>query len=108
MLCLRCKRKKTLCALPNNFKCADVICDMCGFMAQVKAKQANDLNIIPSAIDGAHWGPQQERLDLGLYTPLFVVLYKEQKLKTEYSVFYRSADLQEIDMFVPKKESIIR
>src|SRR5271165_6342847 len=35
--CPRCKRSRTLVRLPANFKCADVICDFCGYLAQVKA-----------------------------------------------------------------------
>jgi type II restriction enzyme len=35
--CPKCKRNRTLKRLPNNFKCADVICDFCGYLAQVKA-----------------------------------------------------------------------
>jgi type II restriction enzyme len=31
--CPRCKRVNSLKNLPNNFKCADVICDFCGFVA---------------------------------------------------------------------------
>ena len=30
------KRARTLARLPTNFKCADVICDFCGNLAQVK------------------------------------------------------------------------
>lgn len=33
-LCPRCKRARTLKLLPTNFKCADVICDFCGYLAQ--------------------------------------------------------------------------
>ena len=36
--CPKCKRKKTLKRLPPNFKCADIICDFCGYLAQVKKK----------------------------------------------------------------------
>src|SRR5688500_9970616 len=35
--CPKCKRSQTLKRLPNNFKCADLICDFCGYLAQVKA-----------------------------------------------------------------------
>jgi hypothetical protein len=32
--CPRCKRERTLKTLPPNFKCADVICDFCGYLGQ--------------------------------------------------------------------------
>jgi hypothetical protein len=35
--CPKCKRSKTVVRLPQNFKCADVICDFCGYLAQVKS-----------------------------------------------------------------------
>ena len=36
-ICPICRNGK-LKILPPNFKCADVICDFCGFLAQVKAR----------------------------------------------------------------------
>jgi len=39
--CPKCKRPKTLKKLPPNFKCADLICDFCGYLAQVKTKTVN-------------------------------------------------------------------
>ncbi len=32
--CPRCKRLKSLVRLPANFKCADVICGFCGYLAK--------------------------------------------------------------------------
>ena len=71
--CGRCKRRGTLKRLPPNFKCADVICDFCGYMAQVKATTAKDVSVLPSRILGGAWGVQQERMAAGIYFPLFVV-----------------------------------
>ena len=48
--CPKCKRKKTLKRLPPNFKCADIICDFCGYLAQVKTKTVSDINKFPSKI----------------------------------------------------------
>ncbi|MGK4455787.1 hypothetical protein, partial [Klebsiella pneumoniae] len=45
--CPRCKRKRTLRRLPVNFKCADVICDFCGFLAQVKTMNVVRVDKIP-------------------------------------------------------------
>ena len=63
--------------LPPNFKCADVICDFCGYLAQVKASRARDINLLPDSILGAAWKPQRERMEAAIYFPLFVVLIGE-------------------------------
>src|SRR5258705_9779434 len=44
------KRSQTLKRLPNNFKCADLICDFCGYLAQVKASTVRDHELIPASI----------------------------------------------------------
>ena len=97
--CPKCKRTNTLKKLPPNFKCADIICDFCGYLAQVKTKTVSDIEKFPSQILGAAWGPQKERMDAGIYFPLFVILKKERK----YSVFYLSSDLQTEEMFIKRK-----
>ena len=51
--CPKCKKPKTLRRLPNNFKCADVICDFCGYLAQVKSKSTKDIESLPAQILGA-------------------------------------------------------
>lgn len=96
--CPRCKRSNTLCRLPANFKCADVICDFCGYLAQVKAVSVKDPDVLPKRILGAAWGVQKERMDAGIYFPLFVVLFGAGRP----SIFYLSADLQPPGMFVPR------
>tara|TARA_B110000967_G_C18510779_1_gene376222 strand:+ start:133 stop:576 length:444 start_codon:yes stop_codon:yes gene_type:complete len=97
--CPKCKREKTLKKLPPNFKCADIICDFCGYLAQVKTSNVSNIDIFPKKVLGAAWGPQKERMDSGIYFPLFVVLKKEKK----YSVFYLSSDLQTEEMFIKRK-----
>lgn len=42
--CAGCKRGGTLRRLPPNFKCADVICDFCGYLVQVKAAAVAQLS----------------------------------------------------------------
>ena len=98
--CPKCKKRKTLKRLITNFKCVDIICDFCGFLGQVKAKNVNDVDKIPRTISGAAWGPQKERMDAGIYFPLFVVLKYEKK----HSVFYLSSDLQSEEMFIKRKK----
>ena len=82
--CPRCKRLKSLVRLPANFKCADVICDFCGYLAQVKATTAVDIDVLPPQILGAAWGPQRERMEAG-------------------AIYYLPADLQRPEMFKARK-----
>ncbi len=97
--CPKCKRIKSLKKLPQNFKCADIICDFCGYLAQVKTKTISNIEKFPSKVLGAAWGPQKERMDAGIYFPLFVVLKKGRN----HSVFYLSSDLQTEEMFIKRK-----
>lgn len=104
-LCPRCKSKgKTLKRLVANFKCADIICDFCGFLAQVKTKRSDDINTIDNTIAGAGWNPQKSRMDAGIYFPLFFV--KISKNGKSFSVFYLPADYQTPEMFVPSIRNI--
>ena len=97
--CPKCKRIKSLKKLPQNFKCADIIRDFCGYLAQVKTKTVSDIEKFPSKVLGSAWGPQKERMDAGIYFPLFVVL----KNGRNHSVFYLSSDLQTEEMFIKRK-----
>ena len=96
--CPKCKKTRTLKQLPPNFKCVDVICDFCGFLAQVKTKAVKDVDKLPKKILGAAWGPQKERMDAGIYFPLFIVLKADRKS----SIFYLPVDYQDRDIFVPR------
>ncbi len=98
--CPRCKRSKVLKRLPNNFKCADLICDFCGYLAQVKTDTSLAIEVIPSTLLGAAWGPQRDRMAAAIYFPLFLVLVSPNLRK--YSIFYLSADLQQPDLFCPR------
>lgn len=97
--CPKCKNRKTLKLLPPNFKCADIVCDFCGYLAQVKTKNVSDIDVVPNTILGAAWEPQKERMDAGIYFPLFLVLKKAKKR----SIFYLPADLQSEKMFIRRK-----
>ena len=99
--CPRCKRPGTLRQLRANFKCADIICDFCGFLAQVKTSTRGDVESLPDTILGAAWGPMKERLDAGLYFPLFLVLAAPSGRGR--SIWYLSADHQEPTMFTPRE-----
>ncbi|MBR0989133.1 hypothetical protein JQ580_00185 [Bradyrhizobium japonicum] len=99
--CPRCKRSKTLKRLGPNFKCADVICDFCGYLAQVKTTKKSSVERIPSEIAGAAWKPHNERMSAGIYFPLFLVLVNECDQRN-YAIYYLSADLQNAGMFQPR------
>ena len=100
-VCPKCKNKKTLKRLGiKNFKCADIICDFCGYLAQVKTSRVTNVNNIPNTILGAAWKPQLERMNSGIFFPLYLVLIDS---KNKNAIYYLSADLQTKDMFKPRK-----
>lgn len=96
--CPRCKRPRTLQRLRANFKCADVICDFCGYTAQVKT-MSKYTKTIPNTVLGAAWKAQKDRMDAGLYLPLFLVQVEGRKKR----ISYLAADLQEPNMFAQRK-----
>ena len=100
--CPKCKRARTLKTLPLNFKCADIVCDFCGYLAQVKTSRVANVTRVPNTILGAAWKPQQERMDAGIFFPVFFVLISKQNPRTK-AIYYLSADLQKLEMFVVRK-----
>ncbi len=100
--CFKCKKKNTLKPLITNFKCADLICDFCGYLAQVKTNTISDINIFPKSVLGASWAPQKERMDAGIFFPIFFVFIEKRNNKN-FSIFYLPADLQSESMFVKRK-----
>lgn len=97
--CPKCKRVNTLKKLPTNFKCADLICDFCGYLAQVKTMSVKALLPLPKQVLGAAWGPQKERMTSGIYFPLFLVL----KAQKSHSIYYLPIDFQNPSLFLPRK-----
>lgn len=97
--CPKCKRSRTLKRLPTNFKCADIICDFCGFLAQVKSMTVSVVDPLPKQVLGAAWGPQKERMDSGIYFPLFLAL----KAGREYAIYYLPIDFQSPALFEARK-----
>ena len=95
--CPKCKRSRTLVRLPTNFKCADIICDFCGYLGQVKAARTGNISVIPKSGLGAAWGPQKARMDAAIYFPLFLVLVTADLKK--YAIHYLAADLQSPELF---------
>jgi type II restriction enzyme len=79
--CPRFKRPRSLKRLPTNFKCADVICDFCGYLAQVKAATVRNVEAIPNYLLGGAWSVQKARMDAGIYFPLFLVLVSKARKK---------------------------
>ena len=99
--CPSCKKSKTLKLLPANFKCADIICDFCGYLTQVKTAKVTDVESIPKYVLGGAWGPQKARMEAAIYFSLYLVLTTDDR--TQHSIFFLSKDLQEESMFAPRK-----
>jgi Dam-replacing family len=95
--CPKCKRERTLRRLPVNFRCADIICDFCGYLAQVKTTKHADVGTPPRSLMGSAWAPQKERMDAGIYFPLFIVVANPDR--SAHAVYYLPADLQHPQMF---------
>jgi hypothetical protein len=95
--CPKCKHERTLRQLPVNFRCADVICDFCGYLAQVKTTRQADVDKPPRSLMGSAWAPQKERMDAGIYFPLFIVVVNQDR--SGHAVYYLPADLQHPQMF---------
>jgi type II restriction enzyme len=99
-ICPKCKQRRTLKPLRTNFKCADIICDFCGFLGQVKASTSKDGKTPPKTLLGAAWGPEKERMDAGIYFPLYLVLVTPAR--DRFSIHYLSADLRDEALFLPR------
>jgi len=98
--CPKCKKAKTFRLLPINFKCADIICDFCGYLAQVKTKTVSNIEQLPKNILGGAWGVQKSRMDSGIYFPLYLVL---EDTKKNHAVYYLPADFQDEGLFIARK-----
>lgn len=98
--CPRCGKYRTLKQLKNNFKCVDLICEFCGFLAQVKSSTAKKIDTLPKTILGAAWEPQKERMDAGIRFPLYLVRVTDD-LK-QNAIYYLAADHQPLNMFRPR------
>lgn len=99
--CPACKRKNTTRLLPTNFKCADLICDFCGYLSQVKTARVTDTLKIPKKLLGGAWTPQAERMKAGVFFSLYVVLTTD--MSKDFSIYFLPADLQTHEMFEARK-----
>ena len=86
-------------AIAEQFQCADLICDFCWYLAQVRASTVRDHELIPASILGAAWGPQKDRMAAAIYFPLFLILVSGNK----HAIYYLAADLQKPETFKPRK-----
>lgn len=99
--CPRCKRgERTLRTMPANFKCADIVCDFCGFLAQVKTATVGSTSLaLPAKVLGAAWAPQKERMDAGIYFSLFIVTVSKPNPRM-HAIYFLPSELQTPEMFV--------
>ena len=98
--CPGCKRTdRTIRLLPTNFKCADLVCDFCGYLAQVKSMTVKNPEVIPKRVLGAAWKPQLERMEASIYFPLYLVLVESTR---NYAIYYLPRELQTREMFIPR------
>ena len=86
--------------LPTNFKCADLVRDFCGYLAQVKSVTVKNPDVIPKRVLGAAWKPQLERMDASIYFPLYLVLVESSR---NFAIYFLPKELQTREMFVPRK-----
>jgi type II restriction enzyme len=98
--CPKCKRARSLKTLPANFKCADVICDFCGYLGQVKTARVQNVAQLPKRLLGAAWGVQHERMSAGIYFSLFIVAVDADD---KFAVYYLPSELQTPDIFLPRE-----
>ena len=99
--CPGCKGKGKLKLLQSGFKAADVICDFCGYLAQVKTTHQNSIDELPKTLLGSSWKVQEERMNAGIFIPLFVVVLSKNNRKG--SIWFLPRDLQTREMFEPRK-----
>jgi type II restriction enzyme len=50
---------------------------------------------------GGKWSSTEKRIEAGIYFPLYLVLFDENRIK-DASVWYLSADLQPTSMYKPR------
>ena len=77
-----------------------MVCDFCGYLAQVKTSVVRDVSQVPKRILGAAWEPQRQRMEAGIYFPLFLVLCTADH--AAHATFYLSADLQRPEIFIQR------
>jgi type II restriction enzyme len=93
--CPNCKKPSAkLKVLPEGFTCADVICDFCGYLAQVKGTSKRGRI---TSVPGGGWVAQEQRLDAGIYFPLYIVKLQDGK---PVSIHYLPADFLKREFFV--------
>lgn len=69
-----------------------MICDFCGFTAQVKAVSLQPGTRLPRTLLGASWPVQRERMEAHIYLPLFIVAVRGVTNPAE--VYYLPSDLR--------------
>ncbi len=99
--CPKCKKSsRTFRTLPPSFKSSDLVCDFCGYFAQVKTVNRANIDSLPEKLLGAAWNPQKERMDAGIFIPLFIVVFNSKK---NFAIYLLPTDFQTVEMFSERK-----
>jgi hypothetical protein len=100
-VCPKCKKTGwKLKQLGVNFRCADVICDFCGFVAQVKARDVKSAKERVQTVLGGAWRIQEEKISAGIYHPLYIVKLVQGK---PVAIDYIAADFLKPEIYVPRR-----
>lgn len=97
--CPRCGGK--LRRLKANFQCIDVICEVCTYVAQVKAVNPRGAKL-PRQLLGAAWGQQKKRMDLDIYPPLYIAVFHQNRLQKIYLVPSEIQKRYKDQIFIPR------
>lgn len=62
--------------------------------------RAANIDEPPKRLIAAAWHPQKERIDAGIYFPLFLVMVSPQK---KIQIYYLPIEFQHKEIFVPRK-----
>ena len=107
--CPKCKSKKhTFVQLPSGFPCADLICNFCGYLAQVKTCYSSNTDQCPRMLPGAGWEPLAKRMTKNIFYPIYVVVRNRRDPMKDVSIFYIPAELQTSKMFIRSRASVVK
>jgi type II restriction enzyme len=101
--CQECGRGP-LVALPPNYPTVDIICQFCSNTAQVKTfRTKSEANRLPRNIVSAAWKPQKERMDAGIFQPLYIVSFYDSRPLRAYYLSSKIQKKYQKELFIKRK-----